>query len=215
MSEPSVLLYLANRRLGCSHCTFIHHGKEPCLTCGEAGHRVGDSCCKAAPTQSILAFKGYIHPLSNRFPCKLSVYKKEFRSLEQVYFYYMAREFGKHDLGARIQDCKHAGEAKKMSKDISEDEVRWEWEKNNIEVMKNLLLVKAQQCALFRECLLKNKNKLLAEATPSKLWASGLSTYVMENCFPSFWPGKNMLGALLTDLLHRHYSLTTLVTRVM
>ena len=112
----------------------------------------------------------------------------------------MAREFGKHDLAARIQDCKHAREAKRMSKDISEDDVRWEWEKNNIYVMKNLLLVKAQRCGLFRECLLENRNKLLAEATPSKLWASGLSTYVTENCSPSFWHEQNMLGALLADL---------------
>ena len=188
------------QKIGMFHCMLIHHGKEPCLACGEAGHRVGDSCCKAAPTQSILAFKGYTHPLSNHFPCKLRVYEKEFNSLEQAYFYYMAREFGKHDLAARIQNCKHAGEAKRMSKDISEDDVRWEWEKNNTDVMKNLLLVKAQQCAPFRECLLENKNKLLAEATPRKLWASGLSPYVTENCSPSFWPGQNMLGALLTDL---------------
>ena len=189
-----------HQKTGMFHCTLIHHGKEPCLACGEAGHRVGEPCCRAAPIQSILAFKAYTHPLSNHFPCKLRVYEKEFRSLEHAYFYYMATEFGKHDLAAQIQGCKHAGEVKKMSKEIHEDDVRWEWEKNNISVMKDLLLVKAQQCEQFRACLLENKDTLLAEATPSKLWASGLSPYVTENCAPSFWPGQNMLGALLTDL---------------
>ena len=189
-----------HQKIGMFHCTLIHHGKEPCLACGEAGHRVGESSCRAAPTQSILAFKGYTHPLSNHFPCKLIAYEKEFRSLEHAFFYYMATEFGNHDLAAQIQDCKHAGEVKRMSKKIDEDGVRWEWEKNNVDVMKDLLLVKAQQCERFRACLLENKDKLLAEATPSKLWASGLSPYVTENCAPSFWPGQNMLGALLTEL---------------
>ena len=188
------------QKIGMFHCMLIHHGKEPCLDCGEVGHSVGDSCCKAAPTQSILAFKGYTHPLSNHFPCKLRVYEKEFNSLEQAYLYYMAREFGKHDLAAGIQDCKHAGEAKRMSKDISEDDMRWEWEKNNTDVMKNLLLVKAQQCARSVNVSSRIRTSCWLKLLLANYGLVAGSPYVTENCSPSFWPGQNMLGALLTDL---------------
>ena len=147
----------------------IHHGKEtPCAVCGEPGHKVGDLGCKALPTETIRAFRGYQHPLSNHFACRLKVYESEFKSVEHAYFWHMAREFGNSDLATQIKNSAHAGEVKRLSKLIAEDDKRFTWEADNIEVMKVLLQVKAKQCAQFRNCLIENKGKTLAEATLSK-----------------------------------------------
>ena len=112
----------------------------------------------------------------------------------------MANEFGKHDLAVRIKNSEHAGVAKRLSKQIASDEERWEWEKDNVGIMKKLLEVKAQQCLQFHDCLIESKDKLLVEATPSKFWASGLSKFVTENCSSSYWPSQNMLGVLLMEI---------------
>ena len=66
--------------------------------------------------------------------------------------------------------------------------------------MKELLEIKATQCLPFHDCLVEHKDHILAEATPSKFWASGLSPFVTENCSPDFWPGQNMLGVLLMEI---------------
>ena len=182
-------------------CVVIHHGRDlKCKACDEQGHKVGDAQCKAKPTEEILAFRSYQHCLSNHFACQLRVFDEQFPSLEHAYFWYMANEFGNHDLAVRIKNSEHAGVAKRLSKQIASDEERWEWEKDNVAIMKKLLEVKAQQCLLFHDCLIENKDKLLVEATPSKFWASGLSQFVTEHCSASYWPGQNMLGVLLMEI---------------
>ena len=52
--------------------------------------------------------------------------------------------------------------------------------------MAALLKAKAEQCPQFYDCLMENKDKVLAEASPRRFWASGMSPYVTENCAPTF-----------------------------
>ena len=61
-------------------------------------------------------------------------------------------------LAEKIQTAKHAGEAKRLSKDIADDTERWNWEERNFDVMQYLLEEKAEQCARFRQCLVENKD---------------------------------------------------------
>ena len=183
-------------------CLLLHHGKTqtPCKSCNVLGHKVGDEVCPAKPKNPILAFKGYQHPLSNHFACELSVYGKTFKSLEHAYFFHMATEFGKPELAEWIHQAPHAGHAKRLSKDIADDETRWAWEEENTAVMEHLLGIKANQCTIFKQCLLESKDLVIAEATPSKLWGTGFSVYVTERTSQEYWTGKNLLGAMLTDL---------------
>ena len=199
--EPYDTPFPRQQQVGIFKCILIHHGKETeCKACGLMGHKIGTDTCKAKPTEKILAFKGYHHPLSNHFPCELKVYGKNFPSLEYAFFWYMAVELGQEELTERIRRAKHAGEAKRLSKDIADDTDRWNWEEHNTDVMHYLLEVKAQQCVRFRQCLEENKDCILAEATPSKLWATGMSPFVTEHTAPKFWPGKNLLGSMLTAM---------------
>ena len=70
----------------------------------------------------------------------------------------------------------------------------------NNTVMMDLIKAKSEQCKQFRDALIESKDKILAEATPSKYWDTGLSPYITQNCSPSYWPGQNLLGVLLMDL---------------
>ena len=185
-------------------CFVAHHGKTTkCVSCETYGHKVGDEICPAKPSEDIYAFKGFRHPLSNHFPCKLKVYETEFRSLEHAFFLRMASELGKPDLEESIKCCDHVGSVKKMSPEIADDEERWRWKKENANVMNYLLEAKAKQCEIFKNCLLENKDKVLAEATKSMIWGTGLSPYVTTHTAPNYWPGKNWLGGMLTELTQK------------
>ena len=186
-------------------CLIFHNGQDiNCIACGERGHKVGDPTCTAKPRpyEQILSFKSYVHPLSNHFPCQLNIYEQVFRSAEHAYFWFMATDFGKPQLAEEIHKANHAGAAKRLSENIASDEARWKWEEDNAQVMKDILCTKAKQCKEFYKCLMENKSNgiLLAEATPSKFWGTGLSLYITQNCSPGFWPRHNMLGALLMEL---------------
>ena len=100
----------------------------------------------------------------------------------------MATEFGKAELAEKIFKAEHAGVAKRLSKGIADDEERLKWEKDNTDVMRNLLQAKLEQCQEFRSLLIEYADVTLAEATPSRLWATGLSPYMTEHTAPNFWP---------------------------
>ena len=74
---------------------------------------------------------------------------------------------GLHHLAERIKNAEHAGIVKRLSKEINETE-RIEWEESNFDVMKKLLVEKARTCEQFKQCLLMNKDKVLAESTLNK-----------------------------------------------
>ena len=185
-------------------CAVIHHGKgqNQCKSCNQNGHKVGDSACPAkAEEGSILAFRGYQHPLSNHFLTPIIAFDqdKEFKSVEHAFFWKMAHDLGHSELASQIRDAKHAGIVKRLSKDMTEAE-REKWEDENTEVMIDLLDIKAQSCKAFRNCLIENQSKIIAEATPNSRWATGLSAYVSERTKPEYWPGRNILGMMMMDI---------------
>ena len=190
-----------NQRVANIPCTVVHHGKEmTCRACGQKGHKVGDNLCKAQPTEEHVVFSSYTHPLSTRFACQLNVYETTFRSIDHAYFHRMALEFGQPHLAERIKDAKHAGEVKGLSKEITTPEKQVEWEKENIDVMVHLLQEKASQCKEFQNCLLEHRGKIFADASSNTLWGTGMSAYLSGQTAPNYWPGKNLLGAMLTEL---------------
>ena len=84
----------------------------------------------------------------------------------------MALDFGQEDLAARIKEAVHAGVVKQLSKEM-EETARYEWEDENTGIMKDLIIHKAKTCEEFRNCLLMNQDKVLAESTHSKRWEQG------------------------------------------
>ena len=144
------------QKIGTFHCTVLYHGKMmSCRSCGECGHKVGDSKCKAKPKKTILAFKGYTHPLSNHFPCKLKLFGKDFKSVEHIRYWRMALELGKDELAKEIHGARHAGEAKRLGKNIADEETRWDWEEKNVAFMSKPLRSKSR--TMSRVCTVSSR----------------------------------------------------------
>jgi ribA/ribD-fused uncharacterized protein len=189
------------QKVGDFNCIVLHHGKMwPCKACNHSGHKIGDDNCKAKPTKKIVSFKGYQHPLSNHFPCNINIFQQQFHSVEQAYLWRMALEFGKSDVAESILKSKHAGEAKKLSSSIAPNDERWKWEQENLQLMEQLLDAKAAQCPQFHQTLIEYHDCILADASPSLIWGTGLSPFVTEYTSPEYWPGQNSLGAMLMEL---------------
>ena len=124
--EPFNPLLPKQQNIGIFQCLVLYHGKmAQCRACGEARHNIGDERCKAKPKGKILAFRGYTHPLSNHYPCKIKIFNKTFKRIEHIFFWRMAVEFGKMELAQEICGCRHAGEAKWLGKTIVDDDKRW------------------------------------------------------------------------------------------
>jgi ribA/ribD-fused uncharacterized protein len=192
------------QKVGIFGCEVIHHGKDGllCKSCNTAGHKVGDRVCEArAEENSIYGFSGYQHPLSNHYPAPIKAFDLEepFKSIEHAFYWKMANEMDEQDLAEKIRKADHAGIVKNLSKKLPEED-RIEWEGDNIEIMKDILREKARVCDEFKECLIENQNKILAESTYNKKWGTGLNKWLTEATKPTFWPGTNLLGMLLMEL---------------
>lgn len=187
------------------YCTVYHHGRDngrECKSCTLVGHKPGDPSCPALPeADSILAFSGYQHVLSNHYMTPICAFGMEepFKSVEHAFFFKMATDMGYKDLADRIMNAEHAGVVKRLSKDMAEDERRT-WEESNVSVMKQLLTEKARTCEHFKQCLIMSKDKVLAEATGNKHWGTGMNAWITERTKPNCWPGSNLMGLLLMDL---------------
>ena len=190
-----------NMIIGAHTATIIHHGKDnrPCQACNQTGHKLGSDNCPALPKTPIYVFKSFQHPMSNHYPCNLVMFGQEFKSFEHVLFWRMALGVEKPYLAFRIKDAKHAGVAKSMNHEMTDDE-RHKWEDENEDVIKDMLFEKFKQVQEFRQCLIDNQGKQFAEAGRSMRWATGLGPYITERTDPEYWPGKIFLGKTLTDM---------------
>ena len=186
------------------YCTVLHHGKDgfACKSCNQLGHKAGDvSCPGKAEEGSILAFRSYEHILSNHFmtPIQAFGFDDAFKSVEHAFFFKMAKDLKRDELADKIKNAAHAGIVKRLSKEMEERD-RIAWEDDHMDVMKELLREKAKTCEQFRNCLIMNKDTILAEGTGNTRWGTGLSTWVTEITKPTYWPGHNFLGTMLMEL---------------
>ena len=184
------------------NCRTYHDGqfKPYCEVCNTTGHFAGDSCCPSRNTgKPVIAFHSHKNIFSNFFPCNIEVDGITFPSVEHGYQWYQAKDANLEDLAEQIKNAPHAGKAKKLSKSIPR-EFRDNWEKINIEKMKTLLKAKVAQVPAFEAALIESSGSILAESTPDRFWASGLSNEDTEKTNPQTWPGLNKLGHLMMDI---------------
>ena len=125
--------------------------------------------------------------------------EQQFKSIEHAFFWKMATDLGQDNLALHIREAAHAGVVKRLSKEMEESS-RYQWEENNTNIMKDLHIEKARTCDQFRDCLLMNNDKILAESTFSKRWGTGLSKWLTERTKPQYWPGQNILGLMLMEI---------------
>ena len=138
-----------------------------------------------APRTKVL-FQGHKHPLSNFFPCEISLYDKQFMSAEAAYQYRKALQYHDWDRAEDILNCKRAVEAKRLGDDISTDQQWWDIRQS---VMMEVIRQKARQCSEFRNTLLASQGNVLVEDTVHEFWGRGKQG-----------DGQNKLGTLLQAL---------------
>ena len=93
----------------------------------------------------------------------LKVYDQQFSSLQQAWLWQQAIQLGDDDLANKIMNAEHAGQASRLAKQTLDEEKAKHWEINNVEIMKELLKLKAEQCPEYKTALIEN-NKILAAA---------------------------------------------------
>ena len=91
-----------------------------------------------------------------------------------------------------------------IGKQAKADE-RWEMSEG-MRLMQKVIEVKAEQVTDFRETLKRKTGKLFVEATYNKIWGSGIPISSEKAANDAEWPGKNMLGNMLTELSKALYS---------
>ena len=183
-------------------CRIFHDGqfRPNCKVCNIVGHQDGDKDCPSRNTgPPVIPFHSHRNILSNFFPCRIEVDNLVLNSVEHGYQYYQATAAGMNDLADEIMRAPHAGKAKGLSKRIP-SEFRENWEKTNTNKMRELIAAKLAQVPDFESVLLESADCVLAEATPDKFWASGLSSDTTSKTHPDSWSGLNTLGKLLMEV---------------
>ena len=186
-------------------CRVFHNGQNNfCKICGLQGHRQGDSVCNAVTDNlEAVTFSSYEHPLSNSYQCSIPHEGLTFASAEHALQWARATELGCADTATNILDARHAGVAKAIGNKI-EIKDQSSWEQKREKVMFEILTKKLRHCEAAATALEQSRGKLIVLTTRDLYWGSGLNDRMTQTTNPTFWPGQNILGAMLTELRENH-----------
>ena len=144
----------------------------------------------------MIIFHGRESPFSNFHPSEFTIGDHTYCHNEQFYQSKKAQEFNDENLAAKIRSTKDPLECFKLG-----NRVKWfnraQWSKIEENVMFDGALAKFAQVAHLREALAKTEDKMLAESSTDKTWASGLPMYHASAYDSSCWTGENKLGKVL------------------
>ena len=145
-------------------------------------------------------FSGPTSPLSNFWHCSLEYRDQLYYSSEHAYQAMKALCAGSPENARAIRAADTAARAKHIARFVSlDDQQRQEWETLKVGVMKDILTTKYQQCMEFRDAL--QGGCVYVETTRDKFWGAGVTKDEFRSRGMNF-EGKNVLGALLTQLAH-------------
>ena len=121
-----------------------------------------------------------------------SVKIRAYTSSEHAYQY-----IDKSDLAEEVLKAPTAAEAKSIASCVP-IHLHKDWHSIKKSVMKEIIHIKADYCASFKQSLLDSASCRIVEAVQGDLyWSSGLSPYLAKTTKPQFYPGMNELGAIL------------------
>ena len=176
-----------------------------CYVCKNPGHKFGSIDCPAHLTRNstdVVPFQGQHDCFSNFYPTKLKVFGYTFGSSEVAYQWKKAQELGYTELGERIFNSRHAGESKRLAKEIDTSESAT-WGEKRLQIMMEILEAKLIYCQRYRSELLESGRKIIAEATNDKFWGTGLWRDQTFRTMMEYWPGINKLGEMHMNIRKR------------
>lgn len=145
---------------------------------------------------SLTEFRGF----ENGYDAKIVVDGVTFPTVEHYYQWSKAKMFGDADAEKKILKTASPKSVKTYGKKVKNFEEE-KWNEKKDEIMRTALRAKFTQHPELRDLLVSTKDRPLGEADPrDKYWGIGTGADTSKAKDPSKWPGKNVLGKLLTDL---------------
>jgi ribA/ribD-fused uncharacterized protein len=193
------------KQLLCTNCWATDHTRKnckndsKCKVCKCTGHSPGDPKCASYEIQNnVIAFNGGDNILSNFYPCDITIFGVTHKSAEHAFQHTKALRCGDQTAAVQIQNAGDALSAKQLGDKVKTNE---QWINTCEKVMTEVIENKCVQVERFREKLRSvNKNTVLAESTYNDTLGTGLDKVGTENTNQCAWPGKNLLGTILTKV---------------
>ena len=190
----------SHANLNSSKCRILHTSqKNACMRCRHRNHLTTDiEHCEAYSNDlNVLIVKSPKYPMSNCFPCRMKMHNIDFPSSEHAYQWRFLQYIDKSDLAEEVLNAPTAAEAKSIASRVP-IHLHKDWHSIKKSVMKEIMHIKADYCASFKQSLLDSASCRIVEALQGDLyWSSGLSPYLASTTKPQFYPGMNELGAIL------------------
>ncbi len=191
--------------IGSRRCRIFHKGQfeSNCKACNNRGHKAGDDTCPARNDEdNITAFKAHTHILSNCANVDMGYNEMQFSSAQQIFEWEKAKYMERDELADLVLRSVHAGIAMRLTRNafVMDTSDIAEWEGNSIELMRYIIDEKAKQCEAYRDALVGTGDKIIAAAIPDLFWGTGLDPSQSAATLPKYWPGHNMLGAIMMEL---------------
>ena len=98
------------------------------------------------------------------------------------------------ELAEQVMNAKSPRDAKQIAAQLKGDASLCDWGRIRYEVMKRVLIAKADSSKQFRDKLIHSGNRLLVESSPNDLyWGSGLNYHLTQTTHPDYYTGLNKL----------------------
>ena len=139
-------------------------------------------------------------PYSQWHPCEFEDKENKYNSTEQYMMYQKAKLFDDAEIAGEILKSKQPRDIKALGRKVKNfDQQVWELNSEKIVVCGNMLKF-SQNKKLFKY-IMKSKNKILVEASPTdRIWGIGLTAEDPKALDPNKWLGLNLLGNCLMEV---------------
>lgn len=128
----------------------------------------------------------------------MTLYGVTHKSAEHTFQFAKAMRCGDQNAAAQIQSATDALSAKRIGDKVKANE---QWNNTCEKVMTKVVGNICVQVERFREKLRSsNKHAIFFESTYNDTWGSGLDRVGTENTKQAAWPGKNLLGKIISKV---------------
>lgn len=139
-------------------------------------------------------------PFSQWAPCTFEMDGVHFTSAEQAMMYAKALLFSDQKTAEKILLAAEPGAQKALGRQV-QGFAEAVWDDNKVEIVRRINLCKFGQNKGLRRKLFQTGNSALVEASPLDLiWGIGLDAETAAATPSTEWPGRNLLGQVLTDV---------------
>ena len=152
---------------------------------------------QATLDQEVEYFKGYKYILSNFYHSQLIIDGVTYNCAEKSYQMKKASFCGDNEVFNRLKTCINAKECREIGKRVNETA---EWLDQRVDVMRQILKAKSEQCTTYRKKLLNCKGSIVEAVAGELFWSAGLDEDDLRKTPRERWPGQNVLGQLHMEL---------------